>query len=318
MKNVTLTRNGQTAPRDEEVSTMHADGLKVGDTVMLRIKGDCCYGKATPYKEYVVAEIKPTNRFDGKSSDVKFVRADKRVKRGGAEVVPVKSQDAQVAEQLTTQYRAVVAATGHMLREAVKFGAMLIELETIVGKSQGGFGSEGNGIKAWLETHCPEVSYANAIRYKSLASKAATLIGGQGLQTIAALQGGEKITKTNGEVIDVPAKIIEERDALFDAVDSRRKLEQAYFAFMAENDGGKAKRKQPKGLAKSKLKGGEEEEPSPEDQALVTWDEPMKLFITRRGIFYASAKLLPVNAAENFKDELESLVKVLKKRVEEA
>ena len=239
----------------------------------------------------------------------------KKAKKKATAVVPVKSQDAQVAEQLTTQYRAVVAATGHMLREAVKFGAMLIELETIVGKSQGGRGSEGNGIKAWLAEHCPEINYSTAVNYKSLASKAATLIGGQGLQAIAALQGGEKITKTNGEVIDVPAKIIEERDALFDAVDSRRKLEQAYFAFMAENDGGKAKRKQPKGLAKSKLKGGEEEEPSPEDQALVTWDEPMKLFITRRGIFYASAKLLPVNAAENFKEELEALVKVLDKRL---
>ena len=30
MKNITLTRNGQTAPRDVETSTMHADGLAVG------------------------------------------------------------------------------------------------------------------------------------------------------------------------------------------------------------------------------------------------------------------------------------------------
>ena len=44
MKNITLTRNGQTAPRDVETSTMHADGLVVGQGVMLRIKGDCCPG----------------------------------------------------------------------------------------------------------------------------------------------------------------------------------------------------------------------------------------------------------------------------------
>ena len=135
-------------------------------------------------------------------------------------------------QALTTQYQAVVAATGQMLREAVKFGAMLMELETIVGKAQG---RDGEGIKAWLAEHCPEINYSTAIVYKNLAAKSATLIGGMGLQVVAALQGGEKVTKTDGEVIDVPAEIIEKRDALFAECDSRRKLEQAYFAFMSEN-----------------------------------------------------------------------------------
>ena len=78
MKHITLTRSGQRAPHAEEISTMHADGLKVGDAVMLRIKGDCCPGgKPTGYRMYVVAEIKPTDRFDGKCSDVRFVLATK-------------------------------------------------------------------------------------------------------------------------------------------------------------------------------------------------------------------------------------------------
>ena len=46
MKKITLTRNGQTSPRDTEVSTMHADGLAVGQVVMLRIKGDMAALKA--------------------------------------------------------------------------------------------------------------------------------------------------------------------------------------------------------------------------------------------------------------------------------
>ncbi len=141
-------------------------------------------------------------------------------------------------QALTTQYKTVVAATGQMLREAVKFGAMLMELETIVGKSHGGRDTEGDGIKGWLAEHCPEINYSTAIVYKNLAAKSATLIGGMGLQVVAALQGGEKVTKTDGEVIDVPAEIIEKRDALFAECDSRRKLEQAYFAFMSETGNG--------------------------------------------------------------------------------
>ena len=157
-------------------------------------------------------------------------------------VNPVQNSPADIAGALTTQYKTVVAATGQMLREAVKFGAMLMELETIVGKSQGGRGTDGDGIKAWLAEHCPEINYKTATVYKSLAAKSATLIGGMGLQVVAALQGGEKVTKTDGEVIDVPAEIIEKRDALFAECDSRRKLEQAYFAFMSEEGKPKAKK----------------------------------------------------------------------------
>ena len=157
-------------------------------------------------------------------------------------VNPVQNSPADIAGALTTQYQAVVAATGQMLREAVKFGAMLMELETIVGKSHAGRDSEGDGIKGWLAEHCPEINYKTATVYKSLAAKSATLIGGMGLQVVAALQGGEKVTKTDGEVIDVPAEIIEKRDALFAECDSRRKLEQAYFAFMSEEGKPKAKK----------------------------------------------------------------------------
>ena len=155
-----------------------------------------------------------------------------------------------IAGALTTQYQAVVAATGQMLREAVKFGAMLMELETIVGKSHAGRDSEGDGIKGWLAEHCPEINYATAMGYKSLAAKSATLIGGMGLQVVAALQGGEKVTKTDGEVIDVPAEIIEKRDKLFAECDSRRKLEQAYFAFMSEGQAQPKAKKEAKPLPK--------------------------------------------------------------------
>lgn len=69
MKKITLTRNGQTAPRDVETSTMHADGLVVGQGVMLRIKGDSCYKGPTEYQQYVVTKIVKSDRFDKKCGD---------------------------------------------------------------------------------------------------------------------------------------------------------------------------------------------------------------------------------------------------------
>lgn len=231
--------------------------------------------------------------------------------------VQVKSQDAQIAAALRKLYSEAQLAEHACLWARAKLGALLIKWEQFLGASQGGFGSSGEGLKGWLEKNMPELGYTTALGYKESARKAVGMLGG-GAVAIAALLGEDSVTQPTGEVIDVPSEVIEKRDELFANIDSRRKLEQAYFAFMAENGGGKAKRKQPKGLAKSKLNGGGEEALSPEDQALVTWDEPMKLFMTKRGVFYSAAKLLPVNAAENFIEELESLVKVLKKRVEEA
>ena len=208
-------------------------------------------------------------------------------------------------QALTTQYQAVVAATGQMLREAVKFGAMLMELETIVGKAQG---RDGEGIKAWLAEHCPEINYSTAIVYKNLAAKSATLIGGMGLQVVAALQGGEKVTKTDGEVIDVPAEIIEKRDALFAECDSRRKLEQAYFAFMSENEKPKPKKKAAKKVASG-------EGLSMGDSATMLWAGAMRVFEENRAAFHSAARDLRKDVAGKFLEELKMLVGALEKRV---
>ena len=207
-------------------------------------------------------------------------------------------------QALTTQYQAVVAATGQMLREAVKFGAMLMELETIVGKSHGGPNGGGDGIKGWLAEHCPEINYSTAIVYKNLAAKSATLIGGMGLQVVAALQGGEKVTKTDGEVIDVPAEIIEKRDKLFAECDSRRKLEQAYFAFMSEEGKPKAK-KEAKPLPKL----------SQRDAAKSIWNIFMQQ-ATRRSLRDA-VPLLGEKETQTCHDDLRDLVNLLKDHLNE-
>jgi len=308
MKNITLTRNGQSEPRDVETSTMHADGLAVGQGVMLRIKGDCCPGmKPTPYKQYVVTKIVKSDRFDKKCSDVTFTVATK-AKETAAVVPEVVTTDAApgVAQQLTTQYRAVGAAIGQMLREAVKFGAMLMELEAIVGKSHGGFDSSGDGVKGWLAENCPEINYRTAMGYKNLAAKSAALIGGLGLQTIAALQGVGHVTKTNGETVDVPAEIIEKRDALFEAVDSRRKLEQAYFEFMRDQE------RPPRG---KKAASASVPKLTQRDEAAAIWTRVMGV-IDKTSVMDA-VPLLPQKAAKVCYDRLAELARAMKAHLEE-
>ena len=180
MKKITLTRNGQTAPRDVETSTMHADGLVVGQGVMLRIKGDCCYGGSTPYKEYVVTAIKKTDRFDGKCSDVTFTAAATAkepanrqppttnksttnkptadVPAAVPEVVPtdaapgVALTDDQAASAIRKQYQVVIRAEAATFRERVRLGGMLLQWEQFLGEARGGKGgTAGGGLKGWLE-----------------------------------------------------------------------------------------------------------------------------------------------------------------------
>jgi len=229
----------------------------------------------------------------------------KKEKKNQMVIVP--GNTGNIATALTTQYRAVVAATGQMLREVVKFGAMLMELETIVGKSHAGCNSGGEGIKAWLAENCPEINYTTAMGYKALAAMSAALIGGAGLQVVAALQGGERVTKTNGEVIDVPSEIIERRDALFAEVDSRRKLEQAYFAFMAAAGNGE------RGMGKR------ERRPLPKlsqrDEAKAIWNGVM-VALSKSSVRDA-IPLLGEKETRVCHDGLRDLLALLKKHMEE-
>ena len=220
MKNITLTRNGQTAPRDVETSTMHADGLVVGQGVMLRIKGDCCPGmKPTPYKEYVVTAIKKTDRFDKKCSDVTFTVATKAKKPANRqppttnkptanvpavvpEVVPMEATSG-VAQRLTALYRRAESSKIEFVRHAVAFGVMLMEaeadilngtvsaMEELVKNAKRGqkgrFCEAGASIEPWLAQNCPEINYKTAQGYKSLASKMVALMGGETPEVMAAL-----------------------------------------------------------------------------------------------------------------------------------
>ena len=247
MKKITLTRNGQTSPRDTEVSTMHADGLAVGQVVMLRIKGDCCYKHPSEYEQYAVAKIVKSDRFDKKCSDVTFVRTVKAA-TGETPVVPVKAatgetpvvpvepaavvantRERDAAYRLSRQYAKVNGSWKNALEQTVRFGAMLKEWGDFLGEGRGR-GKDGEGLKEWLAKHCPEINYKTAMGYKLLAEKTVRMLGG-GAPAVAALLGRDTVTDPDGNEVPIDAEVVEKKEEIFRAADSRRKLEQMYFDF---------------------------------------------------------------------------------------
>lgn len=214
------------------------------------------------------------------------------------------SKDA--AEALKIQYEIVVKSEAATFRERVKFGAMLIQWEQYLGGGAGR-GHDGEGLKGWLEENCPEIGYASAMAYKGMAERAIKMLGG-GQMATAALMGDDTVRQPDGETVDVESEYVAKADALFEKADSRRKLEQMWFEFT------KGVRRR-KGLAEAKIEGAGDKKLSLEESALIGWDKLLAPVVEKRGVYYSAAKYLPVNVAENFLNELEALVAVLKKRL---
>ena len=227
--------------------------------------------------------------------------------------VAVKSQDAQIAEMLSAQYGVCEKAKDSLFRESMKFGALLIDAEQLIGECKGGYGSAGEGIKAWLEEHCPQINYNTAMGYKAIGAKAANMLGG-GRIAIAALLDQSTIAKTTGEVIDVPSEVIKKRDALLSNIDSRRKLEQAYFAFMAENGGGKAGgKKRTKGLVMPE----EKAQLSAAQFAHAKWSVVIEPAVKKCARLVKLAASLTVDDAQDAIEALRPLMDALRERVKE-
>ena len=194
-----------------------------------------------------------------------------------------KPSDAATAAQLMEQYRVVVAAEAASFRERVKFGAMLIMWERFLGEGRGR-GNDGEGLKGWLEENCPEIAYTAAMNYKYSAQRAVAMLGGGAMAT-AALLGESEVTQPDGEVVDVDAEVVEKRDALFEDVTSRRKLEQMYFDFMKKEER-KPKKPAPANLPKL----------SRQEAARRIWAKVMAE-LDKRTVMDAIALLPPKDAA---------------------
>ncbi len=231
-----------------------------------------------------------------------------------ATVEPVKAvplTDDQAANAIRQQYQVVIKAEEASFWARARLGAMLLQWEAFLGEARGGKGGgSGEGLKGWLEKNCPELGYDSALSYKNSARMAVTMIGG-GAVAVAALLGESEVTQPDGEVIDVPCEVVEKRDKLYKDVDSRRKLEQAYFAFM--NGEGKPGKKRSKGLDV-----GDESAPAltAEQEAHAEWS---RLFVLkpRFSKMMRLAKCLTFADASDALELLRPLMDSLRARVKE-
>lgn len=211
------------------------------------------------------------------------------------------SKDA--AEALKMQYEIVVKSEAATFRERVKFGAMLIQWEQYLGKSLGGRGTDGEGLKGWLAENCPAIGYESARSYKMMAERAIKMLGG-GQMATAALMGDDTVRQPDGETVDVESDYVTKADELFEKADSRRKLEQMWFEFTRSQGGKKPTRAQ---LPLKKL--------SKQEEAKVIWTAVMN--VLDKSAVLDSVPLLPGDIAEVCLERVTALRDALKERVKE-
>lgn len=216
-------------------------------------------------------------------------------------------QDKATAAQLLEQYKVVVAAERTSFRERVKFGAMLICWEQFLGQSRGGIGGTagGEGLKGWLEKHCPDIGYVTAMGYKDCAKRAVAMLGG-GAVAMAALLDQTEVTAPNAETVTVDAEVLERRDELFADATSRRKLEQMYFEF-AYGKGGKVGRPKAEAARAPKLKASEE--------AANTWAGVMR--VLDKSAVMNAVPYLDEKVTRVCKERLGDFYEALKRHLEE-
>ena len=157
---------------------------------------------------------------------------------GETPVVPVEpaavvanTRERDAAYRLSRQYAKVNGSWKNALEQTVRFGAMLKEWGDFLGEGRGGAGGGASGgLQTWLANHCPEINYKTAMGYKLLAEKTVRMLGG-GAPAVAALIGRDTVTDPDGNEIPIDAEVVEKKEEIFRAADSRRKLEQMYFDF---------------------------------------------------------------------------------------
>ena len=235
----------------------------------------------------------------------------KKTKAKSMAVAVKETADQRKAKEISSQYGVLRSKAGEFVREAIKFGALLVEWEQFLGKSKGGYESAGEGLKGWLERNCPEINYSTAIKYKLYAEKNVQLLGG-GAMALAALQGEASVTQPDGEVIDVEGEVIEKRDEIFAEANSFAKIEQMWLDLFGDGaqQGGK---KRTKGLLM--------EEPKAQLPAAqfahAKWSDIIGPAVKKCARLVRLAASLTVDDAQDAIDALRPLMDALRERIKE-
>ena len=174
--------------------------------------------------------------YSPRNAAAKMAAVPVKLATGETPVVPVEpaavvanTRERDAAYRLSRQYAKVNGSWKNALEQTVRFGAMLKEWGDFLGASHGG-AHGGDSLKDWLANHCPEINYNTAMGYKLLAEKTVRMLGG-GAPAVAALIGRDTVTDPDGNEIPIDAEVVEKKEEIFRAADSRRKLEQMYFDF---------------------------------------------------------------------------------------
>ena len=215
--------------------------------------------------------------------------------------------------RVSDQYAAIETAKDNLLRECVKFGALLLEVSYYLGSTQG---KKGEGRQAWLSENCPQINYKTAMGYKRMGEMAVTKLGG-GSQAVAVLQDKTEVIPPGEDApIEVESKFIEKRDELFNEVKSRRELEQTYFKFMASEGRGKSGKRAgiSKGM-KADTSGAAVDTTDVYAAARAVWSKVIKEAQATAALA-AAAKVLKAADVEDALTVLGDLVEILKERQE--
>ena len=206
-------------------------------------------------------------------------------------------------DRVSGQYAAIETAKDNLLRECVKFGALLIEVGYYLGETQG---RKGEGLQAWLAENCPQINYNTAMGYKRMGEMAVAQLGG-GSQAVAVLQDKTEVVPPGEDApIDVESKFVDKRDKLFSEVKSRRELEQTYFKFMAMEGKGKAGRPKGSGVGAVEYK----KKSSLECAVEAVWPTVQHL-LKHRGEMFTAYKILPDEKLVEMRDTLNEHVKAI-------
>lgn len=213
--------------------------------------------------------------------------------------------DQDVAAGITRQLQVIEDAEKNAQLERVKLGVVLIRWEQYLGKSHGGRGKSGEGLKGWLSKNVPNLSYDSALSYKKQANQAVEMLGG-GARAQAVLLDEPTVTQPDGEVIEIEAEYVAKRDKIFEDVKSRRQLEQTYFKFMASE--GKGKPGRPKGTGAGTV---EYKKKSTMECAVEAVWPTVQHLLKHRGEMFTAYKILPDEKLTEFRDTLTEHVKAI-------
>lgn len=117
------------------------------------------------------------------------------------------------------------------LAHQVAFGAMLCEIDAGISRvrirsEDGRLGGQEEGLKSWLDEHCPEVHYKTAMRWKAMAEGTLAALAKDGFGGVAARVIPQAVGMVPGAE-DVPAPTLERLRELLDGSSGRDLLAAA-------------------------------------------------------------------------------------------